>query len=133
LVAVFFRYILHSPIFWTGEILRTAFIWVVFMGATLIHSQKNHIEIEIFYNLCPGIIQKILNVIVFILSTIFLVILVKESYILTVETATIKSAVLRYPMGLLNASVLFCSAICLIYQFLTLIYWISGQNSKVQD
>ncbi|MEJ2134846.1 MAG: TRAP transporter small permease subunit [Desulfofustis sp.] len=35
LLQVFFRYVMNAPLYWSEEIARYAFVWLVFIGAAI--------------------------------------------------------------------------------------------------
>jgi TRAP-type C4-dicarboxylate transport system permease small subunit len=42
------RYLFNNPLVWSEEITRFVFIWMVFMGASLATSLKDHIRVDMF-------------------------------------------------------------------------------------
>ena len=60
IVAVFFRYVLHSPITWSEEAARYLMIWSTLLGISIATKQKAHLGIDIFVSMAPKKIQRIL-------------------------------------------------------------------------
>ena len=62
IVAVFFRYVLHSPITWSEEAARYLMIWSTLLGISIATKQKAHLGIDIFVSMAPKKIQRILEI-----------------------------------------------------------------------
>ncbi len=52
-VAVFFRFVMHSPLTWTEEVARYMMVWVTFMGAGLAMGKRRHIGVTMALDLLP--------------------------------------------------------------------------------
>lgn len=51
---VFFRYVLHTGLTWSEEISRFAFVWFVYISASLAAQRGTHIRVTIFTRWVPG-------------------------------------------------------------------------------
>ena len=51
---VFFRYVLQTGITWSEEVSRFAFIWFVYISASLAAQRGTHIRVTLFTGLIPG-------------------------------------------------------------------------------
>lgn len=51
---VFFRYVLHTGLGWTEEVSRFAFIWFVYISASLAAQRGTHIRVTLFIRWFPG-------------------------------------------------------------------------------
>jgi TRAP-type transport system small permease protein len=45
-VQVFYRYILEAPLTWSEEILRFLFVWLSFLGATIVFRRGGHFRLD---------------------------------------------------------------------------------------
>lgn len=68
-VSVVSRYIFTTPLEWSEEISRYAFIWVVFLGFAIAEKSGDHFRIEYFANKFPIkfriVLEVFLNVLIF--------------------------------------------------------------------
>lgn len=53
LAAVFFRYVLGTPLVWTTGVATAAFIWVLTVGAGLSNRADDHIQFDLIYEYFP--------------------------------------------------------------------------------
>ncbi|WP_425417285.1 TRAP transporter small permease [Oricola indica] len=51
---IFFRYVLHVGLSWSEEISRFAFIWFVYISASLAAQRGTHIRVTMFVRIIPG-------------------------------------------------------------------------------
>ena len=73
------RYIAGSPFGWIEEVQAALIVWVIFGAAGAAFRTANHAAIEIFYELFPKPVQKVLNVFILIVLTVTLLFLAKTS------------------------------------------------------
>jgi TRAP-type C4-dicarboxylate transport system permease small subunit len=50
-VQIFFRYILHSPLTWPEEVIRLLFVWLSFLGATIVFRRGGHFRLKFIFEL----------------------------------------------------------------------------------
>jgi TRAP-type C4-dicarboxylate transport system permease small subunit len=86
LMGVFFRYVMQSPFMWTEEVARYLMLWLGFLGIQLAMRRKVHVSIEVLAGFLPPKILKFKNVLVNLLIAFFLVIILKESWLMTNNT-----------------------------------------------
>lgn len=67
-IGVIMRYVLGQPFTWIEEIQSALIIWVIFGAAGAAYRTANHAAIEVFYELFPKPVRKILDVIILIIS-----------------------------------------------------------------
>lgn len=51
---VFFRYVLHTGLTWSEEVSRFAFVWFVYISASLAAQRGTHIRVTLFLRWFPG-------------------------------------------------------------------------------
>ena len=86
LMGVFFRYVMQAPFMWTEEVARYLMLWLGFLGIQLAMRKKVHVSIEVLATFLPPKIIKFKNVIVNLLIAFFLLIILKESWLMTNRT-----------------------------------------------
>lgn len=70
------RYVFKLTIPWSTDIIRLAFIYTIFLGATIGVREKAHLNIDVVFNILPKRVQKILSILINIIIGAFLVFLV---------------------------------------------------------
>ncbi len=72
------RYLFNNPLVWSEEITRFVFIWMVFMGAGLATSLKDHIRVDMFPKFMSRFKRgtNILQIIVSLLNSFLLIFLI---------------------------------------------------------
>ena len=75
LVAVFFRYVLQSPIIWSEEAARYLMVWSTMLGISIATRQKAHLGIDIFVSMAPKKLQRALEIFSTLMMIVMLVFL----------------------------------------------------------
>jgi TRAP-type C4-dicarboxylate transport system permease small subunit len=76
---VVMRYVFHNPLTWAQELSILMMIYMSFFAADMVYRRKAHIGIDFFINLFPSRMQKLLNLVVYILVLIFLAVVFRAS------------------------------------------------------
>lgn len=87
---IFFRYVLHIGLSWSEEISRFAFVWFVYISASLAAQRGSHIRVTLFARLLP-INERIVFLIADIIWIIFNAFVVAAGILLIQRT-------LKYPV-----------------------------------
>ena len=112
------RYVVGRPFGWIEEVQAALIVWVIFGAAGAAYRTANHAAIEIFYEMFPKMVQKILNVFILLVSIGTLLFLAKTSidYINMFAATGRKTAVLH-----LSYQLIYCltpiSCIWQLYNF----------------
>lgn len=72
------RYLVGRPFGWIEEVQAALIVWVIFGAAGAAFRTANHAAIEIFYEMFPAVIRKILDVFILIVSIVTLLYLAKN-------------------------------------------------------
>lgn len=94
------RYIFKFSLNWTDELARFLMIWTVFLGAGLAMREGRHVAIEILQDLLPGRYKKYFRAFIGLLILAFMAVLVVLGYQYAQAMMATKSAVLRWPIGM---------------------------------
>jgi TRAP-type transport system small permease protein len=86
LMGVFFRYVMQEPFIWTEEVARYLMLWLGFLGIQLALRRKKHVSIEVLAIILPPTIMKYKNLAVNLLIGFFLLVILKESWLMTNRT-----------------------------------------------
>ena len=106
--------VMGAPLAWTAEVARYVFIWAVMMGAVVATKRNGHIIIEVFIELFPANMQKILKSVGNALLVAMLLLLVYNGSILTMEFWNVRMSLLPYTIGLVYASLPVCSLLMIL-------------------
>ena len=116
LVAIFFRYVLNSSLYWSDEIVRYLFVWLTFMGAAVAVRDKAHIRVEFFAEKLPNSLQKIVRRLDDFLFLAFLLFLTVGGFIWVFQLSGSYSPALALPLNwLFYAALPTASLIAFIY------------------
>ncbi len=72
---VIFRYFLNNPIIWEEEIQLMMITWTIYFGASAAFRSGGHIAIDMIVDLFPKKVQKVFDILIFIVTTGVLVFL----------------------------------------------------------
>lgn len=56
------RYVFSSPLLFTEEFSRLAYVWVAFLGMAVAHRRRDHIRIDLFTDMLPAGVKKALDI-----------------------------------------------------------------------
>ena len=73
--AVWWRYVLNSPIAWTEQVSNMLFVWTVFLGSAVLYREKLHIGVDMFVNMLPARFSGIAFWAIEIANLVFIVVL----------------------------------------------------------
>lgn len=105
LLQVFFRYVLNDSLIWSEELARYLFVWISFLGGTLVMDRGTHIKIDILENLLRGGARKAVVRAAKALVLVFLVLLTVSGVMIVGLTMDQPSAVMQIPMGLVYLAI----------------------------
>lgn len=69
-VAVFCRFVLNNPIQWVEEVQMILVVWSVFFGGSIAIREKGHIAVDIFFDMLPAFMKKIVDVLIWIIVAV---------------------------------------------------------------
>lgn len=99
LLQVFFRYAMNAPLYWSEEIARYAFVWLVFIGAAIASKRGAHIGVDYLVMHLPEIPKNILAIFVNLLVLFFISCVIYMSVGVIKSNMTQLSPAMRIPMG----------------------------------
>jgi len=99
---VFFRYVLHAPLYWSEELARILLIWSVFLGANLAFRSGSHMSIDVVSNILPGRLRWAAQMVSQIAVTGFCLVLLIVGFDFARKTAHIIAPATGISMGLVN-------------------------------
>ncbi|MEA5083384.1 MAG: TRAP transporter small permease [Lachnospiraceae bacterium] len=114
LAGVFMRKVVGQPFPWIEEVQLLLFIWAIFFGASVAFRTGSHVGIDIIAERLPAKARKILDLFIFIVSTIILVYFLWASYGLSINAGAKLTPYLRLPYWVIDSSAVIGSAVMII-------------------
>lgn len=111
------RYVFHSSIFFSEELARFIFVWIVFLGAAIIIKDKGHVAVTFMLDSLHGkITKKVLETVIGICGIVFISIVFCGGLQLACSMNIYSSAALGIPMGYVYWVIPIGSGIMMIHQ-----------------
>lgn len=120
LLQVFFRYVMNSPLYWSEEIARYAFVWLVFIGAAIASKRGTHIGVDYFVMHLPELPKKFLAIFVNLLVLAFIAYVIYMSMGVIKSNMTQLSPAIRIPMGYVFMAIPIGFSISFVYVTISL-------------
>jgi len=118
------RYFLGQPISWSNSIARYIYIYIVLIGSAVSYMLGGHATIESFYNIAPKPVQKVFDLIHYIVVMGLCSILVINGSKYAVSMWGVNSPVLmNLPMGVVYLSVPIGFAIIFLFLLKKIFFW----------
>lgn len=114
---VTFRFILHSPLYWTEELSRYSFVYIVFVGAAWAGKERMHLGVDYFTSKLPGRLEKRLKIIMDILIMLFSAAIVYAGFQVVPVNFGQLSPALNIPMGAVYLAIPVGFLLLFIYYF----------------
>lgn len=130
IIQVFTRFVIDYPLHWTEELARYLMIYSVFLGAALALRQSRLISIEVLAQSLNESKQRILRVIVMLLSIVFLMILLVQGIEIIGVVKSQSSAGLGISMAVPYASIPIGAALMTINAIAVILETIKQQPIK---
>ncbi|MBN1830217.1 MAG: TRAP transporter small permease [Deltaproteobacteria bacterium] len=125
------RYVFQNSIYFSDELARFLFVWIVFLGAAIIIKDKGHVAVTfILENLKGAVSKKILETIISLCGILFIAIVFVGGWQLAASMNMYSSAALDIPMGYVYLVIPIGSAIMMIHQLKNLIAIFKTQEDK---
>lgn len=94
---IFFRYVLNHSLFWSEELARYLFVYLVFLGAAIMLRKKRHIQVSFFAERLAPSLQSMVAIFVDLLLLAFVVIVFWQSLRLSAMVWTVPTAAMLIP------------------------------------
>ena len=86
LLGIFFRYVMLNPFEWTEELARFLMLGLSFLAINIALRKREHIAIKFLVQKFPNNISKVFDYFVDLLIGLFLVVLIKQGYLMATRT-----------------------------------------------
>lgn len=102
---VVFRFVFKSPLYWTEELSRYSFVYIVFIGAAWAGRQEMHLGVDYFTSKLPGAFAKQLKIGLDALILVFSAVIVYAGAQVVPINFRQLSPALNIPMGAVYAAI----------------------------
>jgi TRAP-type C4-dicarboxylate transport system permease small subunit len=114
ILRIFLRYFLGVAWLWEPDFSRLLFIWIVFIGATVLYVGKGHLMVDFFLTRMQPKTRERMHFMIDLMTAIFLVVLVLKGIEVTKVRMRIPFDTWDLPTGYAYMAVPICSAIMII-------------------
>ncbi len=111
---VFARYVLNHSLFWSEELARYLFIWLVFLSAAIVLRQDRHIQVTAFVDMLPVSIRRAIIILGDLLMLGFVLVVFVESIRLANMVWTVLTAAMEIPWTLVYLGILLGMGVMLL-------------------
>lgn len=128
---VFTRYILQNPSTWSEELVGYLFAWMSLFGASIVTSERGHMNIPILVERCKPNVQKLLNCFGELVAFGFsAVILVYGGVQITSLAMGQMTSSLGVAIGIFYVALPVCGVLNIIYTVLNMIDIVKGNTEE---
>lgn len=111
LLRIGLRYLWGIAWIWEPDLSRLLFVWIVFLGATLLHERKGHLGVEYFLNRMKPPKREKMTLLIDAISVLFLAVLLVKGVEVTRVRMRIPFDTWDLPTGYAYMAVPVCAAI----------------------
>jgi len=129
---IFARYVLNHSLFWSEELARYLFIYLVFLGSAIVLRRNGHIQVSFFVERLPPGPQRSVAVLVDLLLLGFVGIVLVQSVRLALMVWTVPTAALLIPWTLVYLGILLGMAAMVLVMFGALWRHVTGRSEEAR-
>jgi len=130
MLRILLRYFLGVAWLWEPDFSRLLFIWIVFIGATVLYVGKGHLMVDYFLNRMGSNARERMHFIIDGVTAIFLAILVIKGIEVTRVRMGIPFDTWDLPTGYAYVAVPICSAVMITVTLLRMAEYLSGRRER---
>lgn len=134
---VIFRFVLEASLVWSEEFLRAGLMWSSCLGISCAYNRYAHLGVDFFVNLLPEKAQKIFTLISYLISLVFLVLLIKNGYDFTAFQLSVHrmTTSLNIPQACITAAIPVSGVLSCIHIVEHIIedYILAGKTESKED
>lgn len=130
ILRIFLRYFLGVAWLWEPDFSRLLFIWIVFVGATVLYVGKGHLVVDYFLNQLHPKNRERMHFMIDLATAIFLVVLVLKGIEVTKVRMRIPFDTWDLPTGYAYMAVPICSAIMIIVSLVRMAEYLRERRKR---
>jgi TRAP-type transport system small permease protein len=130
MLGVFFRYVVGQALFWSEEVGTLALIWLAFIGGAIGITRNSHFAIHLLLDNLQPKQQRILRVVIALMTMIFGAVIVPYGLDLTIQNAESITPGLGLSLGLQYASAFVGGIMIVCYALALAIEAVRGREAS---
>ena len=103
---IFSRYLLNHSLFWSEELARYIFIWLVFLSGAMVLRQDRHIQVTVFVDMLPPVVRSGVLILGDLLMLGFALTVCVEGIRLSGMVWTVPTAAMEIPWALVYLGII---------------------------
>lgn len=125
---VLIRFVFKYPLPWTEEVARIAFVYCIFVGATIAVRENSHLRVDFLLVILPKRVARAAVFLGMLLVGVFLVFVTWQGVVLVLATGVQMSPVMQVPFKHLYLILPVSGAIMLLYLVANMLALIRGKG-----
>ena len=125
---VLIRFVFKYPLPWTEEIARIAFVYCIFVGATIAVRENSHLQVDFLLVILPKRVARAAVFLGMLLVGVFLISVTWQGVVLVLATGVQMSPVMQVPFKYLYLILPVSGALMLLYLVANMLALIRGKG-----
>ena len=117
---------------WSEELARYLMIYMVYVGTSIGVKRNSHIAVEVVMDRCPAKVQKVVEILVYLLMMVAFVILCRYGFKIVLITMKQKSPAMQIKMGYVYISMVLGGALMMLHCVNNMINSFTGYKPEVK-
>jgi TRAP-type C4-dicarboxylate transport system permease small subunit len=130
LLQIVMRFVFNSPLTWTEELARYLFIYVAFFGGAILMFRREHLFVEVVFNLLSVKVKRKVQLLIDIILFVFSVYLICSSTGLMKTSWGSFSTAMHIPIPIVNFSVFIGAVFMALFGFYNILQSIKAIAGK---
>ena len=126
---VLIRFVFKYPLPWTEEVSRIAFVYTIFIGATIAVREKAHLNVDVLLVILPPTAATTIKLLGTVLVAIFLVFVTWQGIVFVRVTGVQVTPVMQVPFRYLYLILPSCGGLMLLYLILGAVEDLRGKGA----
>ena len=127
---VLIRFVFKYPLPWTEEIARIAFVYCIFVGATIAVRENSHLQVDFLLVILPKRVARAAVFLGMLLVGVFLVFVTWQGVVLVLATGVQMSPVMQVPFKYIYLILPVSGAIMLLYLVANMLALVRGKGER---
>jgi len=127
---VLIRFVFKYPLPWTEEIARIAFVYCIFVGATIAVRENSHLQVDFLLVILPKRVARAAVFLGMLLVGVFLISVTWQGVVLVLATGVQMSPVMQVPFKYLYLILPVSGALMLLYLVANMLALIRGKGER---
>jgi len=127
---VLIRFVFKYPLPWTEEIARIAFVYCIFVGATIAVRENSHLSVDFLLVILPKRVARAAVFLGMVLVGVFLISVTWQGVVLVLATGVQMSPVMQVPFKYLYLILPVSGALMLLYLVANMLALIRGKGER---